>query len=162
MDIQSQAAVDLLKPYFGDSTELFIHELVSFSRSPFTMETWDGVVQYDEVDSTEASTIRLMNCGEGSGSRDGVRDSKSHVTKETLGRQEYSKSRSPTDRQLQQCESGSHSLKSATYTEQQQEKPPSNQSTAPHALAKNSISTESQGSLSNTFSIVGFSKAKKQ
>jgi hypothetical protein len=48
MDLQSQDAIDVLRPFFGQSTELFVHEIISFARSPFTMEIWDGLVQYDE------------------------------------------------------------------------------------------------------------------
>jgi hypothetical protein len=45
--LQSEEAIQALWPFLYENTELFIHELVSFARSPFDMKTYDRTVQYD-------------------------------------------------------------------------------------------------------------------
>ncbi|KAJ3405092.1 hypothetical protein HDU80_001926 [Chytriomyces hyalinus] len=45
-DIQTDAAVSLLRPYIQIRTEHFIHELVAFMRSGLTIDAYDAVVQY--------------------------------------------------------------------------------------------------------------------
>ncbi|KAJ3214491.1 hypothetical protein HDU67_001623 [Dinochytrium kinnereticum] len=47
-EIQSQQAVDLLRQFLMENTEHFVHELVSFLRSPFNVDAWDKAVQYDQ------------------------------------------------------------------------------------------------------------------
>jgi E3 ubiquitin-protein ligase Topors len=44
--IQSEIAFELLSEYLGSNTELFIHELVCFAKSSFSMEDYDKYVQY--------------------------------------------------------------------------------------------------------------------
>ncbi|KAJ3320237.1 hypothetical protein HDU76_000354 [Blyttiomyces sp. JEL0837] len=47
-DLQTERAVQLLRPYFMEHTEHFVHELICFCRSPFAVDAYDKVVQYDE------------------------------------------------------------------------------------------------------------------
>jgi E3 ubiquitin-protein ligase Topors len=56
--MQEQRTVDVLLPYLGDRTEQFIHELVSFARSPFELDTYDRLVQYDWP--AEALQVRFV------------------------------------------------------------------------------------------------------
>ena len=51
-DLQSTAALNELKPFFFERTEQFVHELVAFCRSPFTMGVYDRYVQYGHDDAT--------------------------------------------------------------------------------------------------------------
>ncbi|KAJ3238526.1 hypothetical protein HDU81_007622 [Chytriomyces hyalinus] len=46
-DIQTDAAVSLLRPFIHIRTEHFIHELVAFMRSGLTIDAYDAVVQYN-------------------------------------------------------------------------------------------------------------------
>ncbi|KAG8162315.1 hypothetical protein KVR01_008080 [Diaporthe batatas] len=49
VDIQSDHTEELLKDFLGrDHTKLFLHELRSFLRSPYSVEAWDRHVQYAE------------------------------------------------------------------------------------------------------------------
>ncbi|KAJ3146068.1 hypothetical protein HK101_002370, partial [Irineochytrium annulatum] len=43
-DLQSDAAAGLLRPFFQERTEQFVHECTAFLRSPFEMDVWDRVV----------------------------------------------------------------------------------------------------------------------
>lgn len=45
-NLQSDEFVEGLGEYLGDDTELFVHELVGFARSPLEMKTYDSLVQY--------------------------------------------------------------------------------------------------------------------
>jgi len=47
VDLQSEEAVEQLKPFLFENTEHFILELVAFSRSPFEMSVYDRYVQYE-------------------------------------------------------------------------------------------------------------------
>ncbi|KAK7732258.1 hypothetical protein SLS53_008547 [Cytospora paraplurivora] len=56
VDIQSSHAEDLLADFLGrDHTKLFLHELRNFLRSPYSVESWDRHVQYDEDLQTRPS-----------------------------------------------------------------------------------------------------------
>jgi hypothetical protein len=44
--IQSPIAKELLTKYLSSDTDLFVHELVCFARSSFSMEEYDRYVQY--------------------------------------------------------------------------------------------------------------------
>ena len=46
VDLSSEEFCGHLRPFLFDKTEHFIHEFVSFARSPFDMNTYDGRVQY--------------------------------------------------------------------------------------------------------------------
>ncbi|KAL6877475.1 hypothetical protein HDV57DRAFT_501504 [Trichoderma longibrachiatum] len=60
VDIMGSAgqAEDMLSEFLGrDNARLFLHELRSWLRSPFTrLEDWDRAVQYDSVDSRGSSS----------------------------------------------------------------------------------------------------------
>lgn len=56
--LQTEDAVRVLKPFLHDHTEHFIHELVAFARSPFTLETYEQLVQYDWPD--EAMQVQFF------------------------------------------------------------------------------------------------------
>ncbi|KAI8850983.1 hypothetical protein BC829DRAFT_488464 [Chytridium lagenaria] len=73
-EIQSQHAVDLLRQFLMEHTEHFIHELVSFLRSPFNVDAWDRAVQYDGMGQPEISS----GSGSGSGSGSNASSSSSH------------------------------------------------------------------------------------
>ncbi|KAI9353694.1 hypothetical protein BDR26DRAFT_849061 [Obelidium mucronatum] len=47
--LQTEDAMQLLRPYLRDRTEHFVHELVSFLRSGLTIDAYDAVAQYDSV-----------------------------------------------------------------------------------------------------------------
>ncbi|KAJ1550288.1 hypothetical protein HK096_007759 [Nowakowskiella sp. JEL0078] len=46
-ELQTDIALNLLREFLGDNTELFVHELLAFARSPLQMLAYDSVVQYD-------------------------------------------------------------------------------------------------------------------
>ncbi|XP_074063318.1 E3 ubiquitin-protein ligase Topors [Macrotis lagotis] len=46
-DLESQAFVDDLKPFLLNRTDHFLHEFISFARSPFNMEAFDEHANYD-------------------------------------------------------------------------------------------------------------------
>ncbi|XP_027695528.1 E3 ubiquitin-protein ligase Topors [Vombatus ursinus] len=46
-DLESQAFVDDLKPFLLSRTDHFLHEFISFARSPFNMEAFDQHANYD-------------------------------------------------------------------------------------------------------------------
>lgn len=46
-EIRSQEAIDIISEYLFDDTELFLHELINFAKSPFSMNAYDGIVQYE-------------------------------------------------------------------------------------------------------------------
>ncbi|XP_036595093.1 E3 ubiquitin-protein ligase Topors [Trichosurus vulpecula] len=46
-DLESQAFVDDLKPFLLNRTDHFLHEFISFARSPFNMEAFDQHANYD-------------------------------------------------------------------------------------------------------------------
>jgi hypothetical protein len=60
VDVMGSAgqAEDMLSEFLGrDNTRVFLHELRSWLRSPFTkLEDWDRAVQYDPVPSEESSS----------------------------------------------------------------------------------------------------------
>ena len=59
-------AEEMLQEFLGqEHTRLFLHELRSWLRSPYTtLENWDAHVQYDETKSTPAAAIRRSSVGE--------------------------------------------------------------------------------------------------
>jgi hypothetical protein len=44
--VSSAAFVDSLRPFLFDRTELLVHELEWFVRSPFGMDQYDSLVKY--------------------------------------------------------------------------------------------------------------------
>lgn len=78
VDIQESSghAENLLSDFLGrEHARIFLHELRSFLRSPFSVEAWDGHVQYDESKaawtSTPTPTPRGSSVAAGSVERDG-------------------------------------------------------------------------------------------
>ncbi|KAJ3105755.1 hypothetical protein HDU97_007575 [Phlyctochytrium planicorne] len=67
-DVQSQTAIELIRQFVMDETEHFVHELVCFMRSPFNVDAWDQIVQYDEK---SGSTLSIVGAASGSGSVSG-------------------------------------------------------------------------------------------
>ena len=54
-EIQSDAMVRELSPFFFEKTAHFLHELLSFARAPFDLVTYDSQVQYELIgDAREA------------------------------------------------------------------------------------------------------------
>lgn len=47
MDLESEGFGTHLQPFLGDKTSHFMHELVSFAKSPFDIIAYDGKVKYD-------------------------------------------------------------------------------------------------------------------
>lgn len=46
-DVQSDKFLDVMKEFFGqEESEIFIHELVAFARSPLGVIAYDSTVQY--------------------------------------------------------------------------------------------------------------------
>lgn len=54
-DLESQAFVSDLRPFLLNRTEHFIHEFISFARSPFNMAAFDQHANYDCPPSSEGS-----------------------------------------------------------------------------------------------------------
>ncbi|KAJ3127051.1 hypothetical protein HK098_006848 [Nowakowskiella sp. JEL0407] len=52
-------AISLLQEFLGDKAELFVHELVSFARSPLSMNAYDSTVQYDDPQSSLGSSSSI-------------------------------------------------------------------------------------------------------
>jgi len=46
LGLHSQHTIEELRPFLFDKTELFLHELEAFARSPYDMATWDRLVRY--------------------------------------------------------------------------------------------------------------------
>ncbi|KAG0019823.1 hypothetical protein BGZ81_009591 [Podila clonocystis] len=46
-DLQTDQAQDLLRDFLHEHTEHFVHELMAFARSPFSMEAYDSVAQHE-------------------------------------------------------------------------------------------------------------------
>ncbi len=46
VDLQSDHGLSLLLPFLHEKSELFVHELFSFARSPCNIESYDVSVQY--------------------------------------------------------------------------------------------------------------------
>ncbi|KAF9306099.1 hypothetical protein BGZ74_007567 [Mortierella antarctica] len=46
-DLQTDQAQDLLRDFLHEHTEHFVHEMMAFARSPFSMEAYDAAAQYD-------------------------------------------------------------------------------------------------------------------
>ncbi len=47
VDLRSERVVEALRPFLFEKTEQFIHEMISFVRSPYEISTYDRRVQYD-------------------------------------------------------------------------------------------------------------------
>lgn len=59
VDIQESSghAENLLSDFLGrENSQIFLHELRNFLRSPFSIEAWDNHVQYDETKATPRSS----------------------------------------------------------------------------------------------------------
>ncbi|KAF9295014.1 hypothetical protein BGZ88_002939 [Linnemannia elongata] len=54
-DLQTDQGQDLIRDFLHDHTEHFVHELMGFARSPFSMEAYDRAAQYSSP-STSSST----------------------------------------------------------------------------------------------------------
>ncbi|KAF9193443.1 hypothetical protein BGZ51_003247 [Haplosporangium sp. Z 767] len=48
-DLQTDQAQDLLRDFLHEYTEHFVHELMAFARSPYSIEAYDRTSQYDDV-----------------------------------------------------------------------------------------------------------------
>ncbi|KAI8917870.1 hypothetical protein DFJ77DRAFT_413646, partial [Powellomyces hirtus] len=46
-DLRTEEGLVYLQEYLGDQAEHFVHELCCFARSPFNMDVYDGIVQYE-------------------------------------------------------------------------------------------------------------------
>ncbi|KAF9200388.1 hypothetical protein BGZ49_009391 [Haplosporangium sp. Z 27] len=51
-DLQTDQAQDLLRDFLYEHTEQFVHELMGFARSPYSIEAYDRVAQYDTTPSS--------------------------------------------------------------------------------------------------------------
>lgn len=61
VDLQASSghAENLLSDFLGrENCRLFLHELRSFLRSPFSVEAWDRHVQYNEIRAVSNATLR--------------------------------------------------------------------------------------------------------
>ncbi|KAG9070851.1 hypothetical protein KI688_008392 [Linnemannia hyalina] len=63
-DLQTDQGQDLIRDFLLDHTEHFVHELMGFARSPFSMEAYDRAAQYNSP-STSSSTAAAMGTGGG-------------------------------------------------------------------------------------------------
>jgi E3 ubiquitin-protein ligase Topors len=55
-ELRSDIAINLLKEFLDDKAEHFVHELVSFGRSPWNLETYDRMVQYGTAHTRASQT----------------------------------------------------------------------------------------------------------
>ena len=46
IDLESPEFADHLRPFFHEKTDHFLHEFISFAKSPFDMVAYDGKVSY--------------------------------------------------------------------------------------------------------------------
>ena len=63
--LQTEEFHEQLRPFLYGQTEHFIHELVSFARSPYDMNTYDRIAQYDftSTQQTNQTTSQLPQFG---------------------------------------------------------------------------------------------------
>lgn len=64
-DLQTDQGQDLIRDFLHDHTEHFVHELMGFARSPFSMEAYDRAAQYNSP-STSSSPAAATGTGVGS------------------------------------------------------------------------------------------------
>ncbi|KAF9352409.1 hypothetical protein BGX26_009770 [Mortierella sp. AD094] len=65
-DLQTDQAQDLLRDFLYEHTEQFVHELMGFARSPYSIDAYDKVAQYDSPPSMSTSATALIeSCGLG-------------------------------------------------------------------------------------------------
>ncbi|KAG0302886.1 hypothetical protein BGZ99_002864, partial [Dissophora globulifera] len=48
-DLQTDRAQDLLRDFLHEHTAQFVHELMAFARSPYSIEAYDRSAQYDSI-----------------------------------------------------------------------------------------------------------------
>jgi hypothetical protein len=61
MDLTSPVLATLLRPFLFSNTSHFVHELISFARSPLEMQSYDRRAQYDDAPVAER-VVRAMLC----------------------------------------------------------------------------------------------------
>ncbi|KAG0207574.1 hypothetical protein BGX33_006770 [Mortierella sp. NVP41] len=60
-DLQTDQGQDLIRDFLHDQTEQFVHELMAFARSPYSMEAYDRIAQYGS--STAAVEVEETSGG---------------------------------------------------------------------------------------------------
>ncbi|KAF9363829.1 hypothetical protein BGX34_003207 [Mortierella sp. NVP85] len=60
-DLQTDQAQDLLRDFLHEHTELFVHELMAFARSPYSIEAYDQAAQYPGTHKDS----RMASAGQG-------------------------------------------------------------------------------------------------
>ncbi|KAG0076344.1 hypothetical protein BGZ90_008816 [Linnemannia elongata] len=54
-DLQTDQGQDLIRDFLHDYTEHFVHELMGFARSPFSMEAYDRAAQYSSPSASSST-----------------------------------------------------------------------------------------------------------
>ncbi|KAF8954237.1 hypothetical protein BGZ46_002976 [Entomortierella lignicola] len=63
-DLQTDQAQDLLRDFLYEHTEQFVHELMGFARSPYSIEAYDRVAQYDAASPSTSEPATVTRIGE--------------------------------------------------------------------------------------------------
>ncbi|KAG0274750.1 hypothetical protein BGZ95_009491, partial [Linnemannia exigua] len=64
-DLQTDQGQDLIRDFLHDHTEHFVHELMAFARSPFSIEAYDRVAQYGSPSSSLSTSTSATLAEEG-------------------------------------------------------------------------------------------------
>ncbi|KAG0319633.1 hypothetical protein BGZ97_001755 [Linnemannia gamsii] len=64
-DLQTDQGQDLIRDFLHEHTEHFVHELMGFARSPFSIEAYDRSAQYTSSSSSSSSTPVVVPGGGG-------------------------------------------------------------------------------------------------
>ncbi|KAK3844057.1 MAG: hypothetical protein J3R72DRAFT_489190 [Linnemannia gamsii] len=64
-DLQTDQGQDLIRDFLYDHTEHFVHELMAFARSPFSIEAYDRVAQYGPHSSSSSTSTSATVAEEG-------------------------------------------------------------------------------------------------
>ncbi|KAF8944950.1 hypothetical protein BGZ47_003454 [Haplosporangium gracile] len=92
-DLQTDQGQDLIRDFLHDHTEHFVHELMGFARSSFSMEAYDRSAQYSSPSSS--STAAVVSSGGGNNGR--LNNSEDSIDREPRERTKRRRYESPKD-----------------------------------------------------------------
>ena len=58
IELSSEEFYHQLRPFLFEKTEHFVHEFISFARSPFDLNTYDQHAQYSWYDESQTDPVR--------------------------------------------------------------------------------------------------------
>ncbi|KAF9927961.1 hypothetical protein FBU30_002749 [Linnemannia zychae] len=98
-DLQTDQGQDLIRDFLHDHTEHFVHELMGFARSPFSMEAYDRFAQYSPL--SPFPTVSASSTG-----TTGNQDNNSQVINSDY--EDYQDQQSRRKRRLDSCDHLDH------------------------------------------------------